>query len=151
MKSDSRRLLLDDVLQEEDSFHERVLDEMLRQARRRRHARRAVRGGVALLVAGLVATLLLNQKSDPRSPSAANDAAAATVLTVVETHVGSVAMVSSSPGDVTLVETAAHLVEPVSDERLLALVAPRPAALVWRTPSEAELIFADYQVESERE
>ena len=149
MKSDSRQQLLDDVLQEEQSFHERVIHEMVRQARRRRYVRQAIRGTAALLVTGLTAALLVNRKSDLPSPAVANNVPVpAQHFAIVETRVGSLTVLSSSPGAVTMVETVPKPVEQVSDERLLAMVA-RPAALVWRTPSQAELVFADNESESQ--
>jgi hypothetical protein len=61
---------------------------------------------------------------------------------VVETRSGLVTIISSVPGNVSIIETPTASVDAITDERLLALL-DRPAAIVWRSALDAELIFAD--------
>jgi hypothetical protein len=144
--------LLDDVLGDAapEEFRTMLLDQTLRQVRRRRRVRRWNRGLAA--AAGLILvslacwkmlwpdTRLLEQRvpalvvihSRPLDPSM-----------VIETKPGAVSIVVSSASTFALVETGRSRSQfrEIDDEGLLALLQGKPVALVRRGPNQAELIF----------
>lgn len=157
-----REALLVDVLAEAESpdFRTSLLGETLRLARRRRRVRRAQLATIfatAVLVAGIFVWRaaprppVVSLASSPSTPPAL--AASYAVIrtqplpaeTIVRTQplsaerlVGSfasIATIRTQPD-----ETALRIID---DAELLALVAPRPAALIRVGPQTQELVFGD--------
>jgi len=144
--------LLDDLLAEAapPGFRAVLLDQTLRQARRRKRIRR---WNIALSAAACAALLTVAfwQAREPRTAS--NPARRPDLVIVrsqplnpaqiVSTRPGAVQMVSSSASTFTLVQTrvSERLYEEIDDQQLLALLAGKPVALIHRGPNQAELIF----------
>jgi hypothetical protein len=148
--------LLKDVLAEEsaDGFRDALLSETLRHARGRRRGRQARRIGGALVVL-IVATMLIwrnfprSQTQQPQqavSPPSLNYQLIQTQATpaamLVETRQLPGGLVVSSLETPNVIHTTATSggFREIGDGELLAL-APRPAALVRRSPHDAELIL----------
>lgn len=150
--------LLDDLLEEAapPEFRAALLDETLRQARRRKTIRRFNSAlGATALVALLafvfwkthgpnVATNRIRKpdliivQSRPLNPAQ-----------IVQTKPGAVEMVSSLASTFTLVEThvSERLYAEIDDQQLFALLAGKSVALVHRGPNQAELIFLNSEDE----
>ncbi len=150
-RTDHERLL-DEVLAEAmpAEFRAALLGETLRHARRRRHWRRARQAvaGLALLT-GLAVLVWRSVLPYPVAREVVNRG-----LRVIQTHplpgpawvptmpLPANAIVSSLPGVevITTVSAGAQFRE-IDDGQLLALVAPKPVALVRLAPHSAELVF----------
>jgi hypothetical protein len=155
LPSENERLL-NDLLAEGTpaDFRLALLDQTLGLARWRRRWRQTRRAAAALAVfAGLAVGLW---RLAPPPPPAPVPAAARSSVEIVRTRpLPAGALVSTQPFPserqatsaltVTVVTTlpGSNLLRELSDNELLALVAPRPAALVWRGPHAAELVFVN--------
>jgi len=152
-RTDKERLLMD-VLREEagDGFHEALLGETLRLARRRRQLRLVQRvGGVCAILAVTAAIAFWRR---PQAP--VNEAAPPYQLTRTQSLPAG-CVVSSRPlrpeqivGSIfasRVVHTTPGLYGVLGDDELLAL-APVPAALVRRGPHEMELVFVSPPAET---
>ena len=147
------RELIDDVLAESApaEFRAAVLGETLRLARHRRWRRRAGRAAIVAAVACLVGTVVW--RSAPRGVTAASLVARCEQVStrplaaeaVVSTRAFDPARVISTTATVVVVSTtpAADAFHLIGDQELLALAAPRTAALVRVGPEAQELIFID--------
>ncbi len=148
-RTDQERLLAD-VLREEtgDGFHEALLGETLRLARRRRQARLARRVvGVCALLA-VTATLALWRR--PHAPVMEARPPAQNYQLTLSQPLSASCVVSSRPlradevVSSTLASSVVHTTtgryRVLGDDELLAL-SPLPAALVRRGPHEVELVF----------
>ena len=148
--------LLNDLLAEgvPADFRQSLLKQTLGLARRRRWWRRTRRAASALAVcAGLA---ILWWRGVPRQATAPGSTARRPSVEIVHTRplpaseqvrtkplpaafqvvsVTTVPVVSTRPSD--------SLFREIGDSELLALVAPKPAALVWRGPHSAELVFVN--------
>ena len=153
--------LLDDVLADTASadFSEAVLEQTLRQARRRQRVRRSQQ---TLLIVAVLAALTFWLRS--REYSAPDQAAKESrpvlravpainfVKTlplppgmVVKTRAGLVAMIPTSPSMIKLVGTlpANELFQQLNDDQLLALVEGQPIALVRYGPHDATVVMSE--------
>jgi len=146
--------LLKDVFGEEENldFREGLLYQTLQAVQRRKRLRqwnRRLMAGACAIGTLVVAAKLLLPPGEVRlrtSPDASpllvhSEALGAGML--VRSQPGSVAMAHSSPEIVAVIRTVPGQIslEIIGDEELLALLAGRPAALVHRSPLEAELLF----------
>ena len=148
-RTDQERLLTD-VLREEAAgdFHDALLGETLRLARRRRRVRLARRVGGVFAILAVTATITLWRRPHPPVLEA-RPPAQHYHLTLSQPPPAS-CLVSSHPlrADQVVVSTLASSVirtttgryQVLGDDELLAL-APVPAALVRRGPHEVELVF----------
>lgn len=154
--------LLGDVLAEAEppDFRATLLGETLRLARRRRrvrHARRVALLATPLLVLGLVAWYLAPPTASPSTPTSSPlITPVAPPYALIHTRTlpdeaitrsrplgpesqtatfASIATIHTPPDD--------RLVRIVGDDELLALAAPRPAALIRVGPQSQELVFPD--------
>jgi hypothetical protein len=138
--------LLDEVLQEDRPSDDIGLTEMLRSVRRRRRGQIAVRvTAILLALAVIIPALFRGNRPVPGADSVAKTdrlPSAPPSLAVVETRSGPITIISSIPGSVSVIETRTAHVDRITDERLLALL-DRPAAIVWRSALDAELVFTD--------
>jgi hypothetical protein len=155
--TDNKRLL-DDVLSEAApaDFREALLGETLRLAGRRRRWRQTRRAAALLVALGLLAGLVWQNQSQPpvTVPPAAKAGGKSCQLICTEPLPVS-AMVTTQPlaagqlvasvETVGVVETMAGGggFQVIGDDELLALVSPRPAALVRLGPHSEQLIFAN--------
>jgi hypothetical protein len=151
MNDDSRREeLLNDVVDEAvtPSFRADLFGQMLGEVRRGRARRRNQRlmAGACALIAIVVAVMLL-----PGNKGASLSRVDPLVVhseplvpgLIVATQPGNLTTINSSDSSVGLVEAipAQNLFEFIGDEKLFALLAGRPAALVQHDTSGAELVF----------
>ena len=149
-----RQALLEAVLAESlpGGVRAAMLDQTLRLARRRRRARAARRGAAWLGLGAMAATLLWLGWVGPRRGGRAT----AAVCPIMRSRpLPAAALVQTQPlppGWVVRSTRAFMLVRTtptsgpyrqLTDEELLALTSPHPAALVWRAPHEAELVLAE--------
>jgi hypothetical protein len=152
-KADNDQLLAD-VLSEAApaDFREALLDSTLRLARRRRRFRQVRRGTMVLAVLGLAAILVWRYVPQHRAvvpPAAASYRLVHTqplpASGIVTTQPFSPHRLIASAATVELVRTTAISggFRVINDDELLALVAPRPAALVRRGPDWEELVFVN--------
>ena len=146
--------MLADVMAEAEptGFRERLLGETLRLAGRRRRMRQFRRLAGALTV--LVVVALLAWRLGPPAGGTVG-LAAATYVTVQTESLPTRAIIRTQPLDpsrltasvasIDLVHTTANSgqVQTIGDDELLALAAPRPAALVRTGPHAAKLVFAN--------
>jgi len=152
-RTDNERLLADVIAGESDvAFHEALLGETLRLARRRRRFRQAQRGAavVAVLV-GLAA--LVWQYFPPRVVSPSMDKGSYAIIrtqplpaaAIVTTQPLVADLLVASVTTVNVVETLpdSGLFREIGDDELLAMVAPKVAALVRLGPHTAELVVLD--------
>lgn len=133
-------------------FRERLLGETLRLAGRRRRMRQFRRFAGALTV--MVVIALLAWRLGP-SGHGTVALAAATYVTVQTESLPAQAIIRTQPLDpsqlttsvasIDLVRTTANSgqFQTIGDDELLALAAPRPAALVRTGPHAAKLVFAN--------
>jgi hypothetical protein len=144
--------LLDDLLEEAapPEFRTALLNETLRQARRRKNIRRlnSVLGAAAC--AGILAFAFWKLRGPTAGPNPIRRPDLIIVQSrplnpaqIVRTKPGTMEMVSSSASTFSLVETrvSERLYAEIDDQQLLALLAGKPVALVHRGPNQAELIF----------
>jgi hypothetical protein len=144
--------LLEDVLggAAPEEYRSKLLDQTLRQVRRRHRVRRWNRGLAA--TAGLILVSVACWKMlSPDSRLIEGRVPALVVIhsrpldssMVVETKPGTVSVVVSSDSTFALVETGRSRREfrEIDDEGLLALMHGKPVALVRHGPNQAELIF----------
>ena len=150
---DNERLLADVIAGESDvAFHEALLGETLRLARRRRRFRQAQRGAavVAVLV-GLAA--LVWQNFSPRVVTPRMDKGSYAIIrtqplpaaAIVTTQPLVADLLVASVTTVNVVETLpdSGLFREIGDDELLAMVAPKVAALVRLGPHTAELVVLE--------
>lgn len=146
--------LLSDVLSEGSpvEFREALLDQTLRHARRRRQLRQTRRAASVFAVFGLIALLawrILSPHSATRLVRSTD-----TGYQLVRTQPLPPNMVTTTrplAGQFLAARIAVPVIETardrgfrvIDDDELLALVAPRPAALVRFGPGEELLIFAN--------
>jgi len=149
---DKERLLAEVFAEPTPGLREAALAETLRLAGGRRLRRRLQRTGAALLVAALAAWLWRPQALPPSLvrqppvvprnyelvPNAAFPASAlvSSVPLAAEQTVG-----SHDGVDIVHTTASSGRFEAITDDQLLALVAPRPAALVRVGPAFEHLIF----------
>jgi hypothetical protein len=145
--SPEQHRLLADVLGEETGFREALLGETLRLARRRRHWRQVWHG-----LAGLAALALVVMGGwwarQPKTLNVVSTIACPVVCTqplrpeeIVSTRPLMSDLRIASAATVPIVSTVLGSYREIGDDELLALAAPRVAALVRHGPHEAELIF----------
>jgi hypothetical protein len=148
--------LLKDVLADEavDGFREALLSETLRHARNRKKGRQARRIGSVLVVLAAATLLIWRNLPQPRTrqpqpafaPPPLNYQLTQTQPTpapmLIETRPMSDRLVVSSLETANVIRTTATSggFREIGDGELLAL-APKPAALVRRSPHDAELIL----------
>lgn len=134
-------------------FREGLLQNTLRQVRRRQQIRRLHRGlattALVLVAIALVARFVGSpvRKSMPNSPSTDTLVVHSVPLAagnLIPTDPRSVEVLSSRAA-VARVQTAPSqdLFKPIGDDELLASLQGTPAVLVRRGPFEAELVFAN--------
>ncbi|MGA3283239.1 MAG: hypothetical protein ABSD57_02115 [Verrucomicrobiota bacterium] len=148
--------LLTDVLAEAApaGFREALLGETLRLARRRRHWRQTRRAAALLVALGLFA-LLVWQNFPPHSlapmPMTKVKVQGYELVrtqplssgTIVVTEPFSADHLVASVAIVEMVQTSSGNFRVINDDELLALVAPRPAALVRLGPHSEQLFFVN--------
>jgi hypothetical protein len=152
-RTDPERLL-DDVLEESipPGFRGELLEQTLRQVRRRKRARRV---GQSLLITALLVGLplaLWKRTPPPAATIAVRPQPDGLVRSrplppsmIVETRSGSVYFVASSAITVIPVETrrGENLFREIDDDQLLALAGGRPVALVRQDSAHAEFLVLD--------
>ena len=151
-RADQERLLTE-VLREESGagFHEALLGETLRLARRRRRIRLAQRVSGALAVVAVIAAIAVGRI--PRVPVLTPTPALNYQLTlsqplpaasIVSTRALSSdqIVVSAAVASIVKTTTTSGGYDILGDDELLAL-APQPAALVRRGPREVELVLVN--------
>ncbi|HTL55887.1 MAG TPA: hypothetical protein VL361_09415 [Candidatus Limnocylindrales bacterium] len=152
MKDDpAKDELLSDLLGEAatPSFRESSLDQMLaavqqRRVRRRRVQALATAASLFLIVALGVRffpkhNVMVARQANPMRVHSAP----LTPGSIVTTEASLIGSVNSLGTSIALVEEipASELYERIGDDKLLALLTSRPAALVYRSTSTAELVF----------
>jgi hypothetical protein len=155
--TDNERLL-DDVLSEAApaDFREALLAETLRLAGRRRRWRQTRRAAVLLVALGLLAGLVRQNQPQPPATLPPVAKAGAKSYQIIRTEPLPInAMVTTQPmvagqlvasvETVGVVETMAGSggFRVIGDDELLALVSPRPAALVRLGPHSEQLFFVN--------
>jgi hypothetical protein len=146
--------LLADVLAEAEptGFREALLGETLRLAGSRRRTRRYRRASAALVVLGLLGTLAWQFLLPGHGRITPNAASYANVRTeplppgaIVRTQPFALDRIVMSVASVDVIHTTPNSgrFRKIDDDELLALVAPRPAALVRVGPNSAKLIFVN--------
>lgn len=149
--------LLTEVLAEAtaDEFRASLLEETLRLTRRRRGLRRAGRAGVACLTLVAIAWFawdVLSSQSSRRSMTATRviSKPGCTIINTVPLPanalistqlLGAGALVASAPGGAIVNTSRGAGFRVIDDEELLALAAPRRAALLRTGFDSQELIF----------
>src|SRR2546426_375977 len=158
-RADKERLL-NDVLAEEgtDGFREALFDQTLVLARRRRGFRHAWRAASFIAVIAALGVLiwrnLPHPAKRPGEPPARYEIVESRPLpptALVATHPLSANDIVATVGMASVITTTADRGEfrEISDDALLALAGPRPAALVRLGPHAAQLIVLDSQDEPE--
>ena len=151
-KTDQERLLDDVLAGEADAgFHEALLAETLRLARRRRRSLHAQRVGVMLAVISLITAVAVWR--NPRAPVIVPPSPAQNyqvifsqplpAASIVSTRLLSADQLVASKAMAVVIHTTAMSAgyREVGDDELLALAAPQVVALVRRGPHEVELLF----------
>ena len=149
-----REHLLDDVMAESapTEFRAALLGETLRLARRRRIVRRVRRTGVALAAVMLAAVAAWKNFAPPGAAPRPVVAGCEIVLTrplaagaIVTTRAFGAERWVASVASVGVIRTArgAAEIHEINDHELLALAAPRLAALVRVGPQAQELLFIE--------
>lgn len=151
-KNDQERLLDDVLVGEADAgFHEALLAETLRLARKRRRFRHAQRVGGVLAVVSVIAAVAIWR--NPRAPVIVPPPPAQNYQLTLSQPFPAASMVSTRPlaadqlvasktlASVLHTTTMIGSYREVGDDELLALAAPQVVALVRRGPHEAELLF----------
>ncbi|MGA2660663.1 MAG: hypothetical protein ABSH34_24510 [Verrucomicrobiota bacterium] len=143
--------LLDDVLADAapPDFRADLLRLTLEQVQSRKHRRRRNRGLLAaaclLLVLAVAARLLSPpnaRKPGPDNPLVVHSRPLDARM-LVTTQPGGPGLVRSSASAIARITTSPteRMFDLVADDQLFALLGGRPAALVWRGPATAELVF----------
>ena len=148
--------LLADVLAEDApaDFREAMLGETLRLVRRRRRWRQTRRAAILLVTLGLFAFLVgQNFPPHPRSPTPVAKMKDKSYEQVRTQPLPAAAVVATRPlpddqsttsvATAEIVQTSTGTFRVITDDELLALVSPRPAALVRLGPDSERLIFAN--------
>ncbi|MHB8523088.1 MAG: hypothetical protein ACYDH9_20345 [Limisphaerales bacterium] len=145
--------LLDDVFADAVSpaWRDALLEQTLRQVRRKRRLRRASQGMalvavVAVLIAGSFGVWRTVQPSWLRVVTGRGALEMVTSRPLrpgmlVETRPGAARLVATTPGTVAFVESTRSSFREINDEELLALLNGHPAVLIKRGPNDAELIL----------
>ncbi len=152
-RTDKERLLADVIAGESDAaFHETLLGETLRRARRRRQFRQARRAVVAVAVLVGLAVLVW-QSFPPRVGSPGRHNGSYAIIRTAPLPAKAVITTQPLPEDllVASVMTAnviatspdIRLFREIGDEELLALIAPKVAAIVRLGPHQAELVVLE--------
>ena len=151
--TDQRRLLADVLAEAEPTgFREALLGETLRLAGSRRRAWRFRRASAALVVLGLLGTLVWQFMLPGHGRFTPPAASYANVRTeslppgaIVRTQPFAPDRIVMSVASVDVIHTTPNSgrFRKIDDDELLALVAPRPAALVRVGPNSAKLIFVN--------
>jgi hypothetical protein len=152
-QTDNERLLADVMADESDTaFHEALLGKTLRLARRRRRFRQTRRAGMAFAVLIGLAVLVW-QCFPPPVVSPASNRGKYAIIRTVPLPATSIVTTRSLPADrlIASVTTAntietlpdARLFREISDDELLAMIAPKVAALVRLGPHKAELVVLE--------
>ena len=141
--------LLDDVLADATpaGFREALLGETLRLARRRRHWRQTQRAVTVLAV--LVLATIAGWRAWVPGPSKPELSASYQLVRsrplraeqILTTQPLAAGRVVATVATMDVIYTASGSFREIDDDELLALAAPRVAALVRRGPHEAELVF----------
>jgi hypothetical protein len=149
--------LLNDVLAEAapPGFRKALLDQTLRLARRRRRWRQT-RHLAALVVVGGVFSVLVWQNLPQRPatsppPAARAESKSYTLVrtrplsagAIVTTRTLSAGRLVASAATVEMVQTTTGNFRVLNDDELLALIGPRPAALVRLGPHSEQLVFVN--------
>ncbi len=155
-----RERLLSDVLADESAagFREAMLSETLGLVRRRRRLRRAWRAASAVvLIAGL--GLVVWRNLPPTAVAPGSGASGYTLvlsqpvpgnaLVVTRAFAASRIVVSARTAEVIRTTTSRSQAREINDSELLALLGPKPAALVRLAPHRAELVFVNPEDEEE--
>jgi hypothetical protein len=152
-RTDNERLLADVIAGESDAaFHEALLGDTLRLARRRRRFRQARQAVVVVAVlVGLVA--LVWQSFPPRAVTPGLDKGSYAIIRTQPLPASSLVTTQPLAADWLVASfTTANVVETspdsglfrvIGDDELLAMVAPKVAALVRYGPHTAELIVLE--------
>ncbi len=151
-RTDNERLLAEVMGDSDAAFHEALLGETLRLARRRRRFRQA-RRTVAVLAGLVVLAALVWQAFLPRISTLEIHRGNYTVIQTQPLPVASLVTTQPLPADLLIasittagvVETAANTGQfrEIGDNELLAMIAPKVAALVRLGPHEAELVVLE--------
>ena len=133
------------------SFRAGMLARLLREAELRRQRRR--RNHRWLIVACALIAIAMVARFFPRSMHVTPTGMDLLVVhsaplnhsMLVDTQAGTVGIIHSLSSSIAVVETlpAEKLFEYIGDEKLLALLADRPAALIRRGPFDSELVFVN--------
>lgn len=152
-RTDNERLLADVVAGETDAaFHEALLGETLRLARRRRRFRQTRRAVMAVAVLVGLAVLVWQSFPPPVVSPALNRGNYAIIRTaplpatsIITTRTLPADLLVASVATANMVETLPDggLFREISDDELLALVAPKVAAIVRLGPHQAELVVLE--------
>jgi hypothetical protein len=175
MKSDcDSEYLLDEVLADAapGSYRAELLNRTLKTVRRHRRFRTVGKGTVATLLVVLAVTWLWDGWTRITDPSGRTDVWNLAAnrgeqkphsYRLVESHPldpamfvttgpGLTRVVASTSSELTVVETrqARHLYTEIDDEKLLALLAGRSAALIREGPDQAQLLLPDQETDRGR-
>ena len=157
MNEPDREDLLSEVLADAApaEFRAALLDATLLRVRRQRRWRQTRRAAAVVGALALIA-LRISRVMPPHPPTTERERSYELVRTqplpatsVVATKPLAAGQLIASSGNVAIIrtDTAADL-QLINDDQLLALAAPRPAALVRLGPASAELVFADAEDEN---
>ena len=151
-KNDQKRLLDDVLVDEMDAgFHEALLAETLRRARRRRQFRQAQRVGTILALVAVITAIAVWR--NPRAPVIVQPSRGQNYQLTLSQPFPAASIVSTRPlsADQLVASRALALVlhtaemsgnyREVGDDELFALAAPQVVALVRRGPHEVDLVF----------
>lgn len=155
-----RERLLADVLADESAagFREGLLNETLALVRRRRRARQAWRAASAVvLIAGLGLVVWRNLPPTAVAPGTGargytlvlSQPLAGKALVVTRAFTASGIVVSARTAEVIRTTASRSQAREIDDSELLALLGPKPVALVRLAPHRAELVFVNPEDEEE--
>lgn len=155
-RTDNERLLTDVMVDGSDAaFHEALLGETLRLARRRRRFRQARRSvAAAAVLAGLAGLgVLVLENFSPRVVSPGLDKGhytmvrtvplPATAIVTTQPFAQNLLVASITTANVVETTPGSGLFREISDDELLAMVAPKVAAIVRHGPHRAELVVLE--------
>jgi hypothetical protein len=156
----NKERLLADVLanESEADFREALLSETLGLVRRRRRFRRVSRGAFALAIVAGLGVLVWRGLPPVATRPGTDSRPYALVLSrplpssaLVITQPFAPGRIIASAPNAEVVQTASsrNIVREIDDAELLALLGPKPAALVRRGPHLAELVFVNPADEEE--